>query len=177
MKRGGVLGGVLLLVVATGVAAVTRAPEPSRSPLDALEGLQWSGHRVFSPRDLRGQVTLVEFWTFDCINCRRTVPAMKQLASTYRGTDVFILGIHTPELDHERVPANVRRALEEMKISFPVALDNDFKVWRAFGNRYWPALYLIDRAGVVRHRHVGELHVGTASWTDLIRKIEALRAD
>jgi thiol-disulfide isomerase/thioredoxin len=142
-----------------------------------LSGLRWVNVRPISAADLRGKVVVVEFWTFDCVNCRRTVPAMRTLAGSYRAAqDVVVIGIHTPELDHERRFDNVRRAVDRLGLRFPVAQDNDYTAWRAFDNHYWPALYVIDRSGAIRTRHIGELHFGTPAWKALIGNIEALRS-
>lgn len=141
-----------------------------------LDRLEWVGGRRVSAAELGGKVVLVEFWTFDCVNCRRTAPAMMALDLRYRGTDVRLLGIHTPELAHERDPVRVARAVTEAGIEYPVALDPGFTAWEAMGNRYWPCLWLLDGSGVVRYRHVGELHQGSPGWNELIGRIEALRA-
>ena len=105
---------------------------------------------------LRGKVVLVDFWTFGCINCQRTTPYLTSWDATYRDQGLVVLGIHSPEFDYERDVDNVRAALAEAGIEYPVALDNDFRTWRAWSQRYWPARYLIDRDGVVRLVHYGE---------------------
>jgi thiol-disulfide isomerase/thioredoxin len=157
---------------------LTVVPPPVVPGAGWLEGLRWVNARPLSAADLRGKVVLVEFWTFDCINCRRTVPAIGRLASEYgKARDVLILGIHTPELEHERDSANVRRAVRRLKLAIPVAQDNDFAAWRAFDNHYWPAIHLLDARGAIRYTHVGELHVGTAAWERLFHKIEELRRE
>ena len=141
-----------------------------------LEGLRWVNTKPLRAGDLAGRVVVVEFWTFDCINCRRTVPAMRQLAATYaRAQDVVILGVHTPEFAHEREGASVRRAVERLELNYPVAQDNEYKTWQAFGNRSWPSIFVLDRRGVVRLKHIGELHRGTADWNTVLRSIEELR--
>ena len=128
-------------------------------------------------REREGRVTIVEFWTFGCINCRRTVPAMKRLHADLEPKGVFVVGVHTPEFPHEAVPNAVRAAVKKHGLEFPVALDNEKTVWKAFQNRYWPTLYLIDPAGRIRGTHVGELHVGTAEWDALIEQVETLLAE
>ena len=154
------------------------APTAGPTPGPWLGALEWVNSRPLAPADLRGRVVLVEFWTFECINCRRTVPAMKRLAAEYeRAADVRIIGIHTPELENERDAGNVRRAVESLGLRYPVGRDNDYVAWRAFGNEYWPALYLLDRRGRVRLTHVGELHQGTPAWNELERTIETLRKE
>ena len=119
-------------------------------------------------------MVVVEFWTFGCINCVRTVPAMRRLHAAYPSDSLVIVGVHTPEFDHERSRVNAERAIARLEVRYPVALDNDFAIWRAFKNRYWPALYVIDRRGVIRHTHVGELHQGTPRWNELLKLIDRL---
>jgi thiol-disulfide isomerase/thioredoxin len=129
-----------------------------------------------SKSDLAGKIVLVEYWAFACVNCRRTTPAMKALDHRFRGTDVRVISIHTPELDIERDPAQVADAVAKAGIEYPVALDPDAAAWRAVGNRAWPCLYLLDRHGRVRFRHEGELHEETAAWSDLLRRVAELRS-
>jgi cytochrome c biogenesis protein CcdA/thiol-disulfide isomerase/thioredoxin len=105
---------------------------------------------------LRGKVVLVDFWTYSCINCLRTLPHLKAWDDAYRGAGLVIVGVHSPEFAFERVPDNVRSAVRRLGIRYPVALDNGFRTWNAYSNRYWPAKYLIDRAGRVRYTHFGE---------------------
>jgi thiol-disulfide isomerase/thioredoxin len=125
--------------------------------------------------ELAGKVVLVEYWTFACVNCRQTTPAMMELDRRFRGTDVRVISIHTPELDIERDPAHVADAVASAGIEYPVVLDPDGVAWRAVGNRAWPCLYLLDRHGRVRFRHEGELHLDTPAWTDLLQRVAALR--
>ena len=105
---------------------------------------------------LRGKVVLVDFWTYSCINCLRTLPHLKAWDAAYRKAGLTIVGVHSPEFSFERVPDNVRSAVGRLGVRYPVALDNDFATWRAYSNDYWPAEYLIDRSGHIRHEHYGE---------------------
>jgi thiol-disulfide isomerase/thioredoxin len=109
-----------------------------------------------SPGSLQGKVVLVDFWTYTCINCLRTLPHVEGWYERYRGSGLIIVGVHTPEFAFERVPSNVRAAIDRLGVTYPVALDNDYATWNAFANRYWPAKYLIDRRGRVRYAHFGE---------------------
>jgi thiol-disulfide isomerase/thioredoxin len=118
---------------------------------------------------LRGKVVLVDFWTYSCVNCLRTLPHIKAWHERYNGRGLVVLGVHTPEFDFEKDPANVRRAVLQQGIAYPVAQDNDFKTWRAFGNRAWPTHYLVDKKGIVRHVQVGE-----GGYEDMERRIRAL---
>jgi thiol-disulfide isomerase/thioredoxin len=167
--------GVMLWILGM-LASVGEAPAARPSPW--LGGVRWIDSKPLTDSDLAGKVVLVEFWTFECINCRRTVPAMKRLETAYRGTrDVVIIGVHTPELDSERDLGNVRRAVHRLGLGFPVATDNQYVAWNAFHNEYWPALYLMDRRGAVRWTHAGELHEGTPAWDELGRAIARLRGE
>jgi alkyl hydroperoxide reductase subunit AhpC len=95
----------------------------------------------------------------------------------YKDDGLIVVGVHSPEFSHERELANVKEAIARLDVPYPVAIDNDFKTWRAFGNRYWPTLYLIDKRGVIRYTHIGELHVGTRGWNELAALIERLQAE
>ncbi len=105
---------------------------------------------------LKGKVVLIDFWTYSCINCIRTLPFLKEWNEKYKDDGLVIVGVHAPEFAFEHVPANVQAAVNEYGIEYPVALDNDFETWLAYDNHYWPAKYFIDRDGNVRHTHFGE---------------------
>ena len=124
-----------------------------------LAGLVQATEWINSPRltaaTLGGKVVLIDFWTYTCINWLRTLPHVRAWAQKYAGR-LVVIGVHTPEFAFERNPQNVRRSVQQMKLDYPVAIDNDYSIWRSFGNHYWPALYLIDTRGRVRHQHFGE---------------------
>jgi thiol-disulfide isomerase/thioredoxin len=105
---------------------------------------------------LRGKVVLIDFWTYSCINCLRTLPQLEAWDAKYRKDGLVIVGVHTPEFAFEHVSSNVSGAVKRLGIRYPVVQDNDFAIWSAFSNQYWPAEYLIDRSGHVRHAHFGE---------------------
>src|SRR5580704_13627344 len=117
---------------------------------------EWLNSEPLSPAGLRGHVVLVNFWTLTCINWLRTEPYVRAWSSAYRDDGLVVVGVHTPEFSFEHEIDLVRRAMNERKIDYPVVVDNDYRVWRAFDNHYWPALYFVDRDGVVRDRHFGE---------------------
>jgi cytochrome c biogenesis protein CcdA/thiol-disulfide isomerase/thioredoxin len=122
-----------------------------------LAGLtNWINSDPLTSRKLRGKVVLVDFWTYSCINCLRTLPHVKAWYRTYRNRGLVVLGVHTPEFAFEHVPGNVKGAVQRLGIKYPVALDNDYATWNAFQNQYWPAKYLIDRQGHLRYYHPGE---------------------
>jgi thiol-disulfide isomerase/thioredoxin len=116
----------------------------------------WLNSPPLAPADLRGKVVLVDFWTYTCINWLRTLPYIRAWAKTYENDGLVVLGVHTPEFPFEHDLDNVRRAVEERQIEYPVAVDNDYAIWDAFANRYWPALYFVDAEGVIRDHHFGE---------------------
>jgi thiol-disulfide isomerase/thioredoxin len=129
---------------------INRAPE--------FTGLKnWiNSPEIKSMRDLRGKVVLIDFWTFGCINCIHTLPYVQKWHQTYKDHGLVVLGIHAPEFDYEKKLKNVMRAVNKYGLTFPVAIDNGFKLWRAYRNRFWPAMYLIDKDGIVRYIHFGE---------------------
>jgi thiol-disulfide isomerase/thioredoxin len=130
---------------------------PVEGDLPALDGATgWLNTEQLTPASLRGRPVLVEFWTFTCINWIRTLPYVRSWFEKYRGDGLVVLGVHTPEFGVERDIENVRRAAEEMGIDYPIAIDSDYRVWRAFGNEYWPALYFADAEGQIRHHRFGE---------------------
>ena len=116
----------------------------------------WLNSAPLSPADLLGSVVLVQFWTYSCINWLRTLPYIRAWADKYESHGLVVIGVHSPEFEFEHDVDNVRNATQEMGIDYPVATDNDFAIWRAFGNRYWPALYFSDAQGRIRHRQFGE---------------------
>jgi thiol-disulfide isomerase/thioredoxin len=104
---------------------------------------------------LRDHVVLLDFWTFACVNCQRTLPFLRRMHDQYQ-PDFTVVGVHSPEFTFERSVQNVERAVREHALMYPVGLDNDFVAWSAYGNRYWPTMYLIDRAGQIRYTQIGE---------------------
>jgi hypothetical protein len=116
----------------------------------------WINSGPLTPDGLRGKVVLVQFLTYSCINWLRTLPYIRAWAERYADPGLVVLGVHTPEFPFEHDLDNVRRALRELKFDLPIAVDNDYAVWRAFANAYWPALYFVDARGRVRHQHFGE---------------------
>jgi thiol-disulfide isomerase/thioredoxin len=108
---------------------------------------------------LRDRVVLLEFWTFACVNCQRTLPFLRRMHRQYQ-PDFTVVGVHSPEFAVERSVQNVERAMREHGLEYPVGLDNDFVAWNAYGNRYWPTMYLIDRSGQIRYTQIGEGNYG-----------------
>ncbi len=117
---------------------------------------EWLNSEPLGPAELRGRVVLVNFWTWTCINWLRQEPYVRAWSQAYRDDGLIVIGVHTPEFAFEHDIDGVRRATEERAIDYPVAVDNDYEVWSAFANHYWPALYFADREGVIRDHHFGE---------------------
>jgi cytochrome c biogenesis protein CcdA/thiol-disulfide isomerase/thioredoxin len=116
----------------------------------------WINSAPLTPASLRGKIVLVDFWTYSCINCLRTLPYIKAWNEKYKNTGLVILGVHTPEFPFEKDESNVRKAVHDLGITYPVAMDNDYRIWRNFNNQYWPADYLVDATGRIRFHHFGE---------------------
>src|SRR5262245_41585195 len=130
---------------------------PVEGNLPSLGGAtEWLNSPPLTMADLRGKVILLDFWTYTCINWIRTLPYARPWAERYKDQDLLVIGVHSPEFSFERNVANVRRAVTDMRVDYPIVIDNDFAIWRAFDNHYWPALYLIDAQGQIRHHHFGE---------------------
>jgi thiol-disulfide isomerase/thioredoxin len=123
---------------------------------DLSDWLNTPSGKPLSIAGLRGRVVLVDFWTYSCINCLRTLPHLEAWDRTYRKDGLTIVGVHTPEFAFEHVPSNVRSAVHGLGVRYPVALDNGYATWNAYRNNFWPADYLIDRAGRIRFTHFGE---------------------
>lgn len=149
-------------------AGLVRVSDNRAAPLPARElrvegrfpslagATEWLNSAPLAPEALRGKVVLVDFWTYSCINCLRTLPYLRAWAEKYKDAGLVVIGVHSPEFAFEKQPANVRRAVKDLGIGFPVALDNDFAIWRGFDNQAWPAFYFIDAEGRIRHRQFGE---------------------
>ncbi|MBI1256403.1 MAG: redoxin domain-containing protein [Chloroflexi bacterium] len=132
-------------------------PFSTNGQLPSLEGAtQWFNSAPLTPTDLQGKVVLINFWTYTSINWLRSLPYVRTWAETYREHGLVVIGVHTPEFPFEHDLGNVQRAIRSMKVNYPVAVDNDYAVWNAFNNRYWPGLYLVDAQCHIRYRHFGE---------------------
>ncbi|MFJ3055357.1 cytochrome c biogenesis protein DipZ [Herbaspirillum sp. NPDC087042] len=136
-----------------------RSQLPVQGQLPSLEGaVQWLNSPPLTAEQLRGKVVLVDFWTYSCINCIRTLPYVRAWAEKYKDQGLVVIGVHTPEFAFEKKIDNVRKAVDEFHLGFPVAVDSDFRLWRAFDNNYWPAFYLADAQGRLRYHQFGEGH-------------------
>ncbi|MBW0369417.1 cytochrome c biogenesis protein DipZ [Ensifer adhaerens] len=137
--------------------AAYRSDLPVEGQFPSLDGaVQWLNSKPLTPAELRGKVVLVDFWTYSCINCIRTIPYVRAWAEKYRDQGLVVIGVHAPEFAFEKQIGNVEKAVRDFKITYPVAIDNNFAIWRAFSNSYWPAHYFIDAEGQIRYTHFGE---------------------
>ncbi|KKQ98457.1 MAG: Cytochrome c biogenesis protein, transmembrane region [Candidatus Woesebacteria bacterium GW2011_GWB1_39_12] len=123
---------------------------------ELVPGGNWFGSAPLSIKSLRGKVVMVDFWTYTCINCIRTLPYLKNWHEKYADKGLVIIGVHTPEFEFEKSPENVQKALTDFGIKYPVMQDNDYATWRAYDNHYWPAKYIVDKNGKIRYTHFGE---------------------
>ena len=135
-------------------AAVQRPVEGELASLG--NATEWLNSPPLTAAGLRGKVVLINFWTYTCINWLRTLPYTRAWAEKYKNQGLVVIGVHTPEFAFERNVENVRRAATDLGVDYAIAVDNDHAIWRAFRNQYWPALYLVDAQGQMRHRHFGE---------------------
>jgi cytochrome c biogenesis protein CcdA/thiol-disulfide isomerase/thioredoxin len=148
-------GARIMRVSTAPAASASTLPVQGRLPsLDGATG--WLNGAPLSAEALRGKVVVVNFWTYSCINCLRTLPYLKTWSERYGKDGLVVVGVHTPEFGFEHDTGNVKRALDHLDIRYPVAIDNEYGVWRAFGNQYWPAFYIVDAQGRVRYHHFGE---------------------
>jgi thiol-disulfide isomerase/thioredoxin len=153
--------GILATSAAAGAFGFARLAAPSYAQAvlatDYLRSATlWLNSRPVMAADLRGKVVLIEFWTYTCINWLRSLPYVRAWAQKYQNQGLVVIGVHTPEFAFERNIDNVRRAAKDMRVDYPIAIDNDYAIWRAFNNQYWPALYFIDAQGRIRHHKFGE---------------------
>src|SRR5271156_2775255 len=129
----------------------------SQTELASLERADdWLNSLPLTPSALRGKVVLIDFWTYTCINWRRTLPYVRAWAEKYRDRGLVVIGVHTPEFSFEKALENVQQELPTLDIHYPVAVDSDYVIWRAFRNQYWPAVYIADAHGRIRHHQFGE---------------------
>lgn len=164
----------LAMVMAACAQAVDQRPLPEFTT--SAPG-QWFNSAPLRVQDLRGQVLLVDVWTYDCWNCYRSFPWLNALEAKLAGQPFRVIGVHSPEFEHEHDAGRVAAKIVQYGLHHPVMMDNDFAYWRALGNRYWPAFYLVDKRGLIRHLHVGETHSGDARAGLIEEQLRALLAE
>ena len=158
--------------VAYDAGGAPAAPEFTHRQAD-----EWINSPPLTLAELRGKVVMLDIWTFDCWNCYRSFPWLKSVEETYRSRGLQVIGVHTPEFEHERVRADIERKVAEFGLPHPVMIDNDFSYWKALGNRYWPTYYLVDKHGRMRARFIGETHSGTSRAKRIEAAIAGLLAE
>ena len=164
-----VLAAILAVVIACPIAAsaedntmsdltpLAALRLPVEGTLPSLNGaVEWLNSKPLTPAGLRGKVILVDFWTYTCVNWTRTAPYVRAWSEKYKDKGLVVIGVHTPEFPFEKNIANIRQAMKEMKVDYPVAVDSNYGVWNAFDNEYWPAVYIVDAQGRIRFHHFGE---------------------
>ena len=188
-------GGSMAMAGGPSMAMAAKPPADPTGPLSVEGGLppldgavEWLNSPPLTKEGLRGKVVLIDFWTYSCINCLRAIPYVRAWAEKYKDQGLVVIGIHTPEFAFERNVDNVKRAVRDLKIGYPVAIDSNFALWRAFDNQYWPAHYFIDSEGRIRHHHFGEgqyaesehviqqLLAETGKTTDIAKGVVAVTA-
>lgn len=142
-------------MVRAAAAAASTLPDLGAMP-ELAGGTQWINSPAITRADLKGKVTLVEIWTFGCFNCLNALPHIKATAAKYTAAGLVTIGVHTPEFDREKIATNVSRRVQELGVTFPVVMDNDFAIWHRFNNRFWPSVYIVDKQGRIRFHHDGE---------------------
>jgi thiol-disulfide isomerase/thioredoxin len=154
-------GGKTLFKRASQLLRATTHPAAVRLPVEGLlpslaGATQWLNSPPLTAAGLQGHVVLIDFWTYTCINWLRTLPYLRAWAEKYKDQRLVLIGVHTPEFDVEHDLDNVQRAVKDLRVDYPVAVDNDYAIWNAFNNHYWPALYFVDAQGQIRHHRFGE---------------------
>lgn len=148
---------LLYLLLASGPVS----PEVVETPLPQFTGKNadlWLNSAPLQTADLRGKVVLLQVWTFGCSNCYRSIPWLKAVEKKYGSEAFAVIGIHTPEFEHEKLRGNIEKNLRKNGLKYPVMIDNDFAYWRSLANRYWPTFYVVDKKGIMRGVYVGETH-------------------
>jgi len=161
LMSAGAVTATLALSMLPATPAAQAAPVAGKLPVEGTApgfpgATTWLNSAPLSPQQLRGKVVLVDFWTYSCINCIRTFPYIRAWADKYRSQNFVVIGVHTPEFKFEQDLVNVNMGVARFKLDFPIAVDSNRSIWQAWGNRYWPAYYLIDANGKVRYHQFGE---------------------
>lgn len=159
-----------LLLASLGRSAEYKSTESTTAP--ELATGEWINSPSLKLNDLHGRVVLIEFWTFGCVNCRNTLPFVKNWDDRYREKGLTVIGVHSPEFDEEKNVENLRRAVSSLGIRYPVVTDNDYQTWKAYKVEAWPSIFLLDKQGRIRWMHVGE-----GAYEETERLIQKLLAE
>lgn len=155
-----------------------RPEAPWRAPeFTHADEADWINSAPLKLTDLQGKVVLVDFWTYGCWNCKRSIPWIKDVRSRFADDGLVVIGVHTPEFKYEKDRAGVREEVAKLELRHPVMMDNDFSYWNAMGNRYWPTFYLLDKSGRVRQQVIGEIRPMDDNARKLENRIRALLAE
>jgi thiol-disulfide isomerase/thioredoxin len=160
------------LILAVILVAAMSTPTKTSELASLGQATEWINSEPLTQRSLQGKVVLVQFWTYSCINWLRTMPYVRAWAEKYRDQGLVVIGVHSPEFEFEKLPSNIRWGAKNYRVDYPIAVDSDFKIWRGFGNQYWPALYLFDGKGEARYHHFGE-----GNYAESERMIQQLLAE
>ncbi len=167
------LVGSVLMLVTLGLTALPGGAADAVKAPDFIGGGPWfNTEKPLTLADLRGKVVAVDVWTASCINCRNTFPYLRQWDAKYRAKGLVIVGVHSPEFAYEHSPQYVKDSLAQFGLKYPVVMDNEYKIWNAYNNHYWPALYLIVKKGYIRYTHIGE-----GAYDEIDRTIAQLLAE
>jgi len=161
-----IVGNLVLIIMIVAMFACSKSTSdnsitksqmaPRLSPIEFDTPGPWINSEPFVLQEKRNEVVLIDFWTYSCINCIRTLPHLTEWHRKYNEKGLTILGVHSPEFEFEKIYGNVVSAAEDLGIDYPIVMDNDFKIWNTFNNRYWPSKYLLDKDGVIQYSHFGE---------------------
>ncbi len=167
---------ITLKTLTPSIAGTLSAPFPA-AELHHDQAKDWINSKPLSLADLKGKVVLLDFWTFDCWNCYNSFPWMNNLEKRLKDKGLQLIGVHTPEFDHEKIRSNIEEKAKEFKLHHPIMIDNDFTYWRAMNNKYWPAFYIIDKKGQVRSVFFGETHEGDQQAIRIEKVLKELLAE
>ena len=162
----------LVSIIGQSVSAKNYDKEPYKAPeFTHTLASEWINSPPLTMNALKGKVILIDVWTFGCWNCYRSFPWLNSLEKKYQSKGLKIIGVHTPEFDHEKVRKNIISKTKEFNLHHPIMMDNNFSYWRSLNNRYWPTFYLIDKEGNIVYSHVGETHDGDSRALALEKKL------
>ncbi|MCP4996867.1 MAG: redoxin domain-containing protein [Gammaproteobacteria bacterium] len=167
----------LLLLLSFQAAAAHKGEVPLAPEFTHSNQSEWINSWPLTMKALKGKVLLLDFWTFDCWNCYRSFPWLHEIEEKYRDQHFLVIGIHTPEFEHERKHDQVAEKVKGYGLNHPVMVDNDFSYWNAMGTRYWPTFYLIDKQGHIRATFIGETHSGDSQAKEVEMAIDKLLAE
>jgi thiol-disulfide isomerase/thioredoxin len=169
---------IVVTILSLNPAASDTMKKPRAAPeFTHTSPQEWINSEPLMLSDLHGKVVLIDFWTFDCWNCYRSFPWLNAMEKRLEHKGLQVIGVHTPEFDHERIRKNIVAKVEEFGLHHPVMIDNDHTYWRAMHNRYWPAFYIIDKKGILRAAFFGETHEGDGQAKRIEKMIEGLLAE